>query len=358
MDFSTEEYINDLELIRQRSGELIHKANKQRMDELVREGLVGNGGTRNTIQRKKSSIASTASGAAASLALRTELKNCKSMATIIVGPTRTEFLLHTDLLTACSPFFAAALSGSFAEAESQTVALPEEAVPSFEYFAQWLYTRSLAHDTTNARGQPTYFVLLELYALADRLAVEGLRNAAVDRVAELAEQTNSVPTPSDTHILYDRIRDGAPMRRLVTDLFAFKKTDNLLETHRDNWNNKFLRDLVVTLKRPQKHALSRHALVEWKTRHGEKWTPYGCDVCKIPCQANRDWRCEECFRVFCRGCVIRGLSGCGWDWPKEGGCKPWLRDMCQYHEHGLTPSCHDEENKSGGKAAARVGSMP
>ncbi|KAF2234762.1 hypothetical protein EV356DRAFT_426491, partial [Viridothelium virens] len=268
--------------------------------------------------------------------LRTQLKTYKSFATIIVGSSRTEFFLHKDLLTSCSPFFAAALSGPFVESHTQTVTLPEEPLSSFEYFAQWLYTRSLAHDTTNARGQPTYFVLLDLYALADRLCVEALRNDVCDRIGHLAETTNSVPTPSDTWILCERIRDGAPVRRLVADLFAFKKTDNLLETHEDEWHPLFLKALVVLLKRPQRQAVARHALAEWRVVKGEHaGGAAACDVCRLVCRANGGhWRCEECARVLCQACVARGLGGCGWDWPREGACKPWLRDACQYHEHG------------------------
>ncbi|KAL9062612.1 MAG: hypothetical protein Q9157_008771, partial [Trypethelium eluteriae] len=227
--------------------------------------------TRSATRRTKSNQTSSpiSSSEPKSLALRTQLKTYKSFATIIVGSSRTEFFLHKDLLTSCSPFFAAALSGPFVESHTQTVSLPEEPLSSFEYFAQWLYTRSLAHDTTNARGQPTYFVLLDLYALADRLCVEALRNDVCDRIGHLAETTNSVPTPSDTWILCERIRDGAPVRRLVADLFAFKKTDNLLETHEDEWHPLFLKALVVLLKRPQRQAVARHALAEWRVVKGE-----------------------------------------------------------------------------------------
>ena len=63
----------------------------------------------------------------------------------------------------------------------------------------------------------------------------------VDVMADLADSTNSVLTPSDTRILYEQISEGAAVRRLVLDLFAFKKTDKLLAEHEDAWHARFLR---------------------------------------------------------------------------------------------------------------------
>ncbi|KAF2459689.1 hypothetical protein BDY21DRAFT_275119, partial [Lineolata rhizophorae] len=150
------------------------------------------------------------------------------------------FVIHRDLLTHYSPFFAAALKGNFAEAETQKVNLPDERVDTFEIFVEWLYSQRL--DTTAPPqatgpflkdGKPAFFSLLHLYSLADRLCIEDLRNDIVDAVATLAERANAVPTPSDTHLLYVAIRPSAPLRALVLDLFAFKKTDALLATHPD-----------------------------------------------------------------------------------------------------------------------------
>jgi hypothetical protein len=177
-----------------------------------------------------------------------------------------------------------------------------------------------------------------LYALADRLDIEGMRNALVDRVAELAEQTNSVPTPSDTNILYESIRDSAPMRRLVLDLFAFKKTNALIATHPDEWHPTFLRDLVCKLKRPGFAALERHYIRPWKPI---AWhTTKACQVCKQVLKPMVSGNiCVNCRKAFCCSCVVRGEGG-ALDWGfAERDCKPWLRGMCGYHEHEQTEAC-------------------
>ncbi|PPJ52933.1 hypothetical protein CBER1_11495 [Cercospora berteroae] len=229
--------------------------------------------------------------------LRTSFRNFTGTATVIVGEAdnktrpQTQFLVHKELLTSASPFFAAALNSTFAEGMEQTVRLPEEKPESFEWFLQWLYTGILttqptaSHDaalgrstgyirdhggqivrlgTSNAlsqhhpalydahldgdlrnhAGSPKYFLLLDLYSLSDRLLTTPLSNHILSTIARLSESTNSVPTPSDTWILYDNIRDSSPLRTLILDLFAYKKTDKLLETHKDDWHPRFLRELV------------------------------------------------------------------------------------------------------------------
>lgn len=330
---------------------------------------------------------------------------------------QTTYTIHRDLLTSASPFFAAALNGTFAEGLDQVVRLPEEKPEIFEWFIWWLYTgslvtpaqghgpecnadphspcpnrppvRGLTHvlkrhleeggggggagrdalpfppsptyginavnhainalthtdgDLRNAAGSPKYFLLLDLYGLSDRMLTASLSNHICDTVARLSETTNSVPTPSDTWILYDSIRDTAPIRRLVLDLFAYKKTDKLLEGHRDEWHPRFLRELVVKLKRPGPEAMDRHALVSWRPRDwaGTK----ACEVCRELLKPGISGeKCEVCERAFCGGCARNARAGNaggsmygggGVIGGEPGACKPWIRGGCgRYHEHGV-----------------------
>lgn len=319
--------------------------------------------------------------------LRTSFKSLQSVATIVVGSasskssSQTTYTIHRDLLTAASPFFAAALNGTFAEGLDQTVRLPEEKPEIFEWFIWWLYTGSLttpssagctqeqqharlsttalgmhAHhshpstyqhhhhvvqnpphlthndgDLRNVAGSPKYFLLLDLYSLSDKLLTSSLSNNILDTMSRLSESTNSVPTPSDTWILYDTIRDSAPMRRLVLDLFAYKKTDKLLESHKDEWHPRFLRELVVKLKRPGFESLDRHTLVPWRP---SSWPgTKACESCRDLLKPSVSGeKCEICDRAFCGSCVRVGKMPSGGG--DVGACKPWLKGMCvRYHEH-------------------------
>ena len=280
--------------------------------------------------------------------------------TLLIGHKATPFLVHTSLLTTQSPYFRAALTGPFSEATENTIRLDDVEVSHFQLVVSWLYTGSVPPPYKD--GKPAYYTLLHIYALADRLCFEGLRNAVVDLMSDLADRTNSVLTPSDTRILYEQIRDSAPLRSLVIDLFSFKKTDRLLESHHDDWHAAFLRDLVVNLKRPCEQAMQRHRLRMWCP---ESWhATRSCDNCRAVLPPRHGAvACDDCCLAFCTRCVDLGVGMAGWDdgrgrW--EGGedadggaaegkgsrkweaCKPWRGSRCRlYHEHEETERCGD-----------------
>ncbi|EMD68643.1 hypothetical protein COCSADRAFT_178434 [Bipolaris sorokiniana ND90Pr] len=154
--------------------------------------------------------------------------------TILVGPKHTPFHLHTHLLTQHSSYFRAALGGPFIESTTNTITLSDISPSHFSLLVTHLYTSRIPHPFKE--GKPAYYTLLHSYALADRLGLEAARNAIIDTLSALADSTNSVPTPSDTWMLYDEIRENAPVRRLVIDLFVFKKTDRLVEGHPEEWH--------------------------------------------------------------------------------------------------------------------------
>ncbi|KAF2768529.1 hypothetical protein EJ03DRAFT_273984 [Teratosphaeria nubilosa] len=306
------------------------------------------------------------------LPLRTAFRSFSGVAEVIVGDDsdrsrpKTKFMVHKELLTAASPFFDAALNSTFAEGMDNQVKLPEEKPDSFEWFLQWLYTGSLTNpharfddgpdwqyaeqmarsdgDLRNHQGSPKYFLLIDLFALSDRLLTTQLSNHILSTIARLSEATNSVPTPSDTWILYDSIPEGSKLRTLVLDLFAYKKTDRLLETHKDEWHPRFLRELVVKLKRPGPEAIERHCLEPWSPR---SWSQTrACEGCKETLKplVSVD-KCAMCEKAFCAGCLRRhgdpsssGVASLSHD---ASGCKPWMGPgMCRrYHEHAEGESC-------------------
>lgn len=283
---------------------------------------------------------------------------------LYVGPKCCPFSIHASLLTTQSPYFRAALTGPFVESTTKTITLDDVSPDHFQLLVSWLYTSSIPAPFKD--GKPAYYTLLHLYSLADRLCMEGLRNAVVDLIADLADRTNSVLTPSDTRILYAGIRDSALLRDLVLDLFAFKKTDRLVEGHVDSWHAAFLRELCVLLKRPCAQALLRHRLRMWcpESWHGAR----GCDNCRGVLQPRVGAvACDDCCLSFCTRCVEAGVAMAGWDDGRSieegysgdamGGargdgkvrktrkweaCKPWRGARCAlYHEHEETERCGD-----------------
>ena len=122
------------------------------------------------------------------------------------------------------------------------------------------------------------------------------------------------------------------MRTLVLDLFAYKKTDKLLESHKDDWHPRFLRELVVKLKRPGLEARDRHSLVAWRP---SSWpVTRACEVCRdlLKPSVAEGRKCEACDKAFCALCFgAEKMPSAGGE---IGACKPWLKGMCgRYHEH-------------------------
>ena len=74
-----------------------------------------------------------------------------------------------------------------------------------------------------------------MWKLAGFLRFERLRNAVLDEVAMVTEKFNAVLSPDDTRELWGEGGEGRGLRGLVLDLFAFKNTEILLETHDDSW---------------------------------------------------------------------------------------------------------------------------
>jgi hypothetical protein len=102
-----------------------------------------------------------------------------------VGPDLQEFYLYKELACYYSGYFAKLFdrepgAGSFAETESRKTKLDDVAVPSFEFFFQWLEIQRFSR-TRQAKWED----LADLYILADRLDAPRLRNAIIDEIHSL-----------------------------------------------------------------------------------------------------------------------------------------------------------------------------
>lgn len=156
--------------------------------------------------------------------------------TIHVGPNRIHKFVHKELLCSVSPIFAAAFNPAygFLEAGTSAFSLPEERVDIFEHFVQWLYTQTLDHEEIQTH-HPAFFRLVRLYVFADKIQASKLKNAIVDMMVRLALDTNACPTAQDTQLLYSETIETAKLRVIVLDMFEYKKTGRLIETHAGNW---------------------------------------------------------------------------------------------------------------------------
>lgn len=116
-----------------------------------------------------------------------------------------------------------------------------------------LSTVSTVSSTSPAEKKlipPAYGPLIRLYDFADRLCIPALKRAIIEKVAFVSDSTNSCPNANDTWLLFEETAPEPPgkgLRALVVDLFAWKKTNKLINTHLGNWHPDFLAQLVVKL---------------------------------------------------------------------------------------------------------------
>ncbi|KAH7355593.1 hypothetical protein BKA66DRAFT_575230 [Pyrenochaeta sp. MPI-SDFR-AT-0127] len=165
---------------------------------------------------------------------RISAKNA-SIATVLVGPQKDRFHIHKDLLTHYSPFFRAALSGNFKEAEEHTVTLPEECPKTFEYFVHWLYNQRLPDedDATEFHeqwssptddGEMKTGSLIHLYVLCDKYSIPQLKIAATnelfDHVHRSTEPTN-LPEPEHVEFAFSQLDEKSGLCRFLVDMYCF-----------------------------------------------------------------------------------------------------------------------------------------
>lgn len=106
----------------------------------------------------------------------------------MVGPDRTPFIIHKELLCDSSPYFAAALKGDFKEAKDNTVELLDDDVTVFKYFQIWLYSGKIS-----SQDDVSFRIIFQLYCFSDLRQIPDLQNAAVNAIIGRQTRTSHIP---------------------------------------------------------------------------------------------------------------------------------------------------------------------
>ncbi|KAM0799091.1 hypothetical protein BDR22DRAFT_337189 [Usnea florida] len=182
--------------------------------------------------------------------------------TLHVGPDKTLFQVHQDLLFDASPVFKAAFFGNFQEASERSMPLPDDDEDSVGRMISWLYTKQieLTVPVSDETSEECYMQLAELNTLADKYDICLLKNKIVDEIFGLRNGPNSkrVPQLPMVKYVYDNTTTGSSFRKLMVAWYAFginlKWYDNegtktlLAETPQE-----FTIDLVMELGARQAH---------------------------------------------------------------------------------------------------------
>lgn len=181
-----------------------------------------------------------------------------SMVTIHVGTKKRKQALyvHKDLICARSPFFKAALSNDWKEAQEGSVELPDDKDDIVTIYVQWLYRNQIFYKEEKDVKEsyvPEMNRLIALYLLAEKFQDRDFQDAAIDamiaRIHSPYQGFSSFYPGADEIVgLYKNTSESSPVRRLMVDSYAWHANQDwgLMEDI-SSVPIEFLRDLTVAL---------------------------------------------------------------------------------------------------------------
>lgn len=122
--------------------------------------------------------------------------------------------LPKELLTHHSLFFASALNGSSAEANSETMNLPDDDPKAFSSFIRWLYTGNVEHD-------PDTLPLAQAWMLAKKLECSAFSDKALLKMIEYHGKDRAYLKPSTIQFAYKNSPEGSKLRNWALDKFLW-----------------------------------------------------------------------------------------------------------------------------------------
>jgi hypothetical protein len=158
-------------------------------------------------------------------------------ATIAVteGCLNCSFVVHEELLKYHSPFFRAALDGSFEEAKAKKVRV-EASAETVEFFVHWLYNQRLPSKQDHPDlfklweylDQNSYSMaqlnLLRLHVFCDKYDVPVLKRLTLDTYIELVASNSNAPCAAHICIASANMPEDSPICRFVLDVCCKKNT--------------------------------------------------------------------------------------------------------------------------------------
>lgn len=310
------------------------------------------------------------------------------MVTIEVGAEKEHFVVHQSFLCAKSPYFDKALSGSFQEATTRFIRLPEFSPILFRIFVAWLYHGSLSYLPTVGRTVEEDFKSLiipeggaEPY-VTDQCKMQG------DPGEEESDSDDSIDdirkSPPGHVVVNNTGNDTAPTSESVESTEdSVTKTTIPLEDDPTTWPFHIIIQLYVLadyLQTRELKADSMNALIDagekqmcvedlneiqyvynktpagsplrkYMVHHAAYWYPFENDgptyeilpvefLAAVMVTNSRrlpEKQCQECHSEAFASTRVLAFQNDERD-PEED-LPPYQRDLCLYHEHS------DEEER-------------
>lgn len=234
-----------------------------------------------------------------------------AMVTLIVGPQKHVFTVHSKLLCDKVKYFKAMFDGEFEEASSGVATFPEDDVQSFDLMLFWLHTGKLPIFTNGeadaAHGgdwHNTWGWALKLYVLADKFRINELIDLALDTVIQEVENKGPATwSHSDIEHAYEVTPRHSFWSEMLVTLQAHDILFYLPDDGRDRRATKMLcknEDLMhevlhyirIQAGRSRKEACDE-IIDKWRHCHWHTHTPGYCPFGENCLRASHDPRCPK-----------------------------------------------------------------
>jgi hypothetical protein len=161
--------------------------------------------------------------------------------TILVG--KTKFCLNREELCDCSPYFKAALAGSFREATEQEVQLVDHDDETFEIFVRWLKGESVSKFE-----EFDWSLLCRFFILMDYLGISSVEKTLLGILRSKRHKSGRIPI-SRLPLIYNNTPHNSPLRRLWIGWVMECPAPEIFDNKEWEFPEEFLRELVVALMR-------------------------------------------------------------------------------------------------------------
>jgi hypothetical protein len=145
---------------------------------------------------------------------------------LLVGKEQQEMLVHTNIISAHSDFFRAALKKEWAEGQTHIIKLPEDDPEIVTRYLDFVYHNRLV---TQYKSQPdsNYIDLALLYVYGERVLDIFIQNTIIEHLLKLTDVINRnhhghphYPGPAVVEIVYEGTTPTSPFRRMLVDMYA------------------------------------------------------------------------------------------------------------------------------------------
>ncbi|KAF7931560.1 uncharacterized protein EAE98_004296 [Botrytis deweyae] len=145
---------------------------------------------------------------------------------LYVGPNRTHYRVHKNILCTKIPYFNKMFNGGFSEASNNSAEFPEDFSESFDVLLEWAYSQYHPLRPLN-RVSPgsvsTNWNTINFYLLMDKLCIPDLMNEAMDLMRQFDKDNDFLPSINHGIWVYRRSLPGSKIRLYVLNslLYAF-----------------------------------------------------------------------------------------------------------------------------------------